>query len=209
MLPPVLLAPLLLLWVLRRRFGRRRGGEGDGGMCCVLKGGVGGPTPPVPIPVTILSGFLGAGKTTVLSHLIRFRGGLRLGLVVNDLSTDVNVDSRVLDAVAREGPPAGGGAGGSGGDGSYAVASGGGGRGGVSGVTIQLVDGCACCSGSEGLRAAVERLAALSPRLDCICVELSGVALPTEVRFGPAPWRGVPSSSPPSRLVSSHLTLLA
>lgn len=104
--------------------------------------------------VVVLSGFLGAGKTTVLTSLLANRASRRIGVVVNDLA-EVNVDARLVKQL----------------DGSVPVAA-----------FAELQNGCACCSAGADLLAAVEALmAAGPPPLDAIVIECSGVAQPRNV----------------------------
>ena len=48
-----------------------------------------------PVPITVLSGFLGAGKTTIMRSLMRSTGGMRIGFLVNDMG-DVGIDGQLL-----------------------------------------------------------------------------------------------------------------
>ena len=105
-------------------------------------------------PMTLLGGFLGAGKTTTLTHLLTNREGLRIAVLVNDVAA-VNVDAMSLRRTNVEV-----------GDGVEMV---------------QLENGCVCCSAAGDL---VPAVAALIERneFDHIVIELSGVADPMNVQ---------------------------
>lgn len=116
-------------------------------------------TGPGPMPISVLSGFLGAGKTTFLNHLLTNQQGLKVGLVVNDVAS-VNVDAKQIR--------------------SQSFTSSG------SIDTMELQNGCICCSLAEDLIASISKLVSLSElkneRYDHIIVECSGVAEPRNIR---------------------------
>jgi len=103
------------------------------------------------VPVTIITGFLGSGKTTLISHLIRNAGGRRLAVVVNEFGT-LGVDGDILKGCAIPDCPAEN--------------------------IIELANGCICCTVADDFIPTVEALLALDPRPDHILIETSGLALP-------------------------------
>jgi cobalamin biosynthesis protein CobW len=103
------------------------------------------------VPVTIVTGFLGAGKTTLISHLIRTAGGRRLAVVVNEFGT-LGVDGDILKGCAIPDCPAEN--------------------------IVELANGCICCTVADDFIPTVETLLALDPRPDHILIETSGLALP-------------------------------
>ncbi len=111
-------------------------------------------------PMTLLSGFLGSGKTTTLQNMLTNKEGIKIGVVVNDVAS-VNIDSKLLsnpnNVIGSE-------------------------------ETVELQNGCACCSLADELLTSVEQLTNNGEReLDHIVIELSGVADPEAVKNN---WKG-------------------
>lgn len=103
------------------------------------------------IPVTIITGFLGAGKTTLIRHLMRNPNGRRLAILVNEFGV-VGVDGEILKSCADESCPAEN--------------------------IVELANGCICCTVADDFIPTIEALMALPRRPDHILIETSGLALP-------------------------------
>ena len=103
------------------------------------------------IPVTIVTGFLGAGKTTLIRHLLQNARGRRLALIINEFG-DVGVDGTILRSCAIDTCP--------------------------QENIVELANGCLCCTVADDFIPAIEALLARSPRPEHIIIETSGLALP-------------------------------
>ena len=103
------------------------------------------------IPVTIITGFLGAGKTTLIRHVLEHSQGRRLALVINEFG-DVGVDADILRGCGVDSCP--------------------------DENIIELANGCICCTVADDFIPAIEALLARKPQPEHIIIETSGLALP-------------------------------
>ncbi len=103
------------------------------------------------IPVTVITGFLGAGKTTLIRHLMANPQGRRLAVLVNEFGT-VGVDGEILKGCADANCPAEN--------------------------IVELANGCICCTVADEFVPTIEALLARPQRPDHILIETSGLALP-------------------------------
>ena len=103
------------------------------------------------IPVTVITGFLGAGKTSLIQHLLRTAAGRRLALVINEFG-DVGVDAEILMGCGLESCDPG--------------------------SIVELANGCLCCTVADDFLPVIDALLGRPAPPEHIVVETSGLALP-------------------------------
>ncbi len=103
------------------------------------------------IPCTIVTGFLGAGKTTLIRHVLANAGGRRLAVIVNEFG-DVGIDGEILKGCGDSACP--------------------------EENIVELANGCLCCTVADEFVPALDAILAKVPRVEHIVIETSGLALP-------------------------------
>lgn len=103
------------------------------------------------IPATVITGFLGAGKTSMIRHLLQTANGKRLALIINEFG-DIGVDGNILKACGADNC--------------------------AEDDIVELANGCICCTVADDFVPTIEALLDRRDRIDHIIIETSGLALP-------------------------------
>jgi cobalamin biosynthesis protein CobW len=103
------------------------------------------------VPCTVVTGFLGAGKTTLIRHVLGNANGRRLAVLVNEFG-DVGIDGEILKGCADAACPAEN--------------------------IVELANGCLCCTVADEFVPALDTILSRTPSVDHIVIETSGLALP-------------------------------
>ncbi|MBE9476182.1 MAG: cobalamin biosynthesis protein CobW [Proteobacteria bacterium] len=106
---------------------------------------------PAKVPATVVTGFLGAGKTTLIRHMLQNARGKRIALIINEFG-DLGVDGDILTGCGDETCTAD--------------------------DIVELSNGCICCTVADEFIPTIEKLLARDPKPDHIVIETSGLALP-------------------------------
>src|SRR5258706_9990880 len=103
------------------------------------------------VPCTIITGFLGAGKTTLIRHVLGNAQGRRLAIIVNEFG-DVGIDGEILKGCGDAACP--------------------------EQNIVELANGCLCCTVADAFVPALDTILGLRPAVEHIVIETSGLALP-------------------------------
>ena len=103
------------------------------------------------VPCTVVTGFLGAGKTTLIRHVLANANGRRLAVIVNEFG-DIGIDGEILKGCGDESCP--------------------------EENIVELANGCLCCTVADEFVPALDTILKLDPPVEHIVIETSGLALP-------------------------------